>query len=57
LKIPINDYIRSNLVQFIVGVKDTTADWEDYVNGLKQLKLARYVESHQNAYDDFKRKP
>ncbi|MDG0808823.1 type 2 periplasmic-binding domain-containing protein [Cohnella rhizosphaerae] len=54
LKAPINDYIRRNLVQFITGVKDTAADWEDYVNGLKQLKLDRYVEIHQHAYDIYK---
>ncbi|RCW47477.1 extracellular solute-binding protein [Paenibacillus prosopidis] len=56
LMAPIDEYIRTNLVQFITGVKDTDADWDDYVDGLKQLKLDRYMEIHQNAYNAFKRK-
>ncbi|WP_194843395.1 extracellular solute-binding protein [Paenibacillus sp. B01] len=54
LKIPIDDYIRSNMVQFITGVKNTSADWEKYVEGLKKLKLDRYLELHQNAYDSYR---
>ncbi|OXL82310.1 hypothetical protein BCV73_03855 [Paenibacillus sp. SSG-1] len=56
LKVPIDEYIQTNLVQFITGVKDTVADWDDYVAGLKQLKLDRYMEIHQNAYDAYKQK-
>ncbi|MEX1028904.1 MAG: ABC transporter substrate-binding protein [Paenibacillaceae bacterium] len=54
LRAPINDYIRTNMVQFIMGVKDTKTDWDDYVDGLRELKLGRYLEIHQKAYNAFK---
>ena len=54
LKETIRDYVRSNMVQFITGIKNTNTDWDDYVIGLKNLKLDRYVEIHQKAYDTYK---
>jgi putative aldouronate transport system substrate-binding protein len=51
LKTQINDYIKSNTVQFITGNKSLSTDWDAYLKGLKGLKLSRYLEIYQNAYD------
>jgi putative aldouronate transport system substrate-binding protein len=55
LKETIHEYVRSNMVQFITGKKNTSVDWDDYVTGLKNLKLDRYVEIHQRAYNTYRR--
>ncbi|GIQ63296.1 sugar ABC transporter substrate-binding protein [Paenibacillus cisolokensis] len=52
LRTQINDYIRSNLAQFVTGSRQLTdAEWDSYVKGLDGLKLDRYLEIYQNAYD------
>lgn len=52
LKTQINDYIRSNMAQFITGAKKLTdAEWDNYVKGFDGLKIKRYLEIYQKAYD------
>lgn len=52
LKPQINDYIRSNMAQFITGSKKLTDnEWDAYVKGFDGLNLKRYLEIYQNAYD------
>ncbi|MGN1070665.1 MAG: hypothetical protein ACI4P5_09620, partial [Candidatus Fimadaptatus sp.] len=51
LQTNIKDYIKSNIVQFIIGEKDIDNDWDAYVAGLEQLDMARYIEIYQNALD------
>jgi len=57
LRAPIEDYIETNLVKFITGIKNIDVDWQEYVEGLKRLKLDRYLEIHQKAYDKLKLNP
>lgn len=47
----ITDYVNQNALQFVTGVKDLDADWDDYVAGLEQLNLTGYLETMQQAYD------
>jgi len=51
LRGPINDYVRSHMVQFITGAKALTdEEWEHYIRGFDQLKLTQYLEINQEAY-------
>lgn len=54
LQTQINDYIESNRIQFITGVKRLDHDWDDYVQGLKELGLDKYLNIYQRAYDHYK---
>ncbi|MGG4032086.1 ABC transporter substrate-binding protein [Paenibacillus cisolokensis] len=45
----IQDYVQSNMAQFIIGSLDIEKDWEAYVKGFDGLNLARYIEIYQNA--------
>ncbi len=47
----ITDYVNQNSLQFITGDKDLDTEWDDYVAGLEQLNLTRYLEIMQQAYD------
>jgi putative aldouronate transport system substrate-binding protein len=47
----IKSYIEQNELQFITGNKDLNKDWDSYVKGLENLKLSRYLEIQQKAYD------
>ncbi|WP_372660811.1 ABC transporter substrate-binding protein [Cohnella sp.] len=51
LQTNIKNYIEQNALQFITGNKDLNKDWDAYVKGLKDLKLDRYLEILQKAYD------
>ncbi|MEX1028907.1 MAG: extracellular solute-binding protein [Paenibacillaceae bacterium] len=52
LRPQINDYIQSNMAQFITGSKKLTDnEWNSYVKGFDGLNLTRYLEIYQNAYD------
>jgi putative aldouronate transport system substrate-binding protein len=51
LQTNIKNYIEQNALQFVTGNKDLSKDWDSYVNGLKDLKLDRYLEILQKAYD------
>lgn len=49
----ITDYVNQNALQFITGSKDIDTEWDDYVEGLDKLGLARFLEIMQQAYDGF----
>ncbi|WP_404823790.1 type 2 periplasmic-binding domain-containing protein [Paenibacillus rhizovicinus] len=51
LQTNIKNYIEQNELQFITGNKDLNKDWDAYVKGLQGLKLDRYLEILQKAYD------
>lgn len=51
LKTNLKNYVDQNALQFITGNKDLNKDWDAYVQGMKKLKLDRYLELLQKAYD------
>ncbi|WP_138755636.1 extracellular solute-binding protein [Paenibacillus sinopodophylli] len=51
LQTNIKSYIEQNALQFITGNKSLEKDWDSYVKGLKDLKIDRYLEILQKAYD------
>ncbi|RKP54342.1 extracellular solute-binding protein [Cohnella endophytica] len=51
LQTNIRTYIDENALQFITGHKNLEKDWDGYVKGLNDLKLGRYLEILQKAYD------
>ncbi len=51
LQTNIKTYIDENELQFITGHKSLDKDWDSYLKGLKDLKLDRYLEILQKAYD------
>jgi len=51
LKSTLEDYVKSNMLQFITGHKDVEKDWDSYVKGFDGLKLGDYLKILQNAYD------
>ena len=51
LQTNLRNYIEQNELQFITGNKDLNKDWDSYVKGLQNLKLDRYLEILQKAYD------
>ncbi|CAM4384678.1 putative aldouronate transport system substrate-binding protein [Paenibacillus endophyticus] len=51
LQTNIKSYIEQSALQFITGNKDLERDWDAYVKGLKDLKIDRYLEILQKAYD------
>ncbi|MCJ8008251.1 extracellular solute-binding protein [Lederbergia wuyishanensis] len=51
LQININKYINENMVQFITGTKNIDSEWDNYIAGFKKLKVDRYLEIYQKAYD------
>lgn len=51
LQANLEDYVQKNSLQFILGAKSLDKDWDDYVRGLEQLGLPRYLEIQQQAYD------
>ncbi|MCD9021662.1 extracellular solute-binding protein [Cohnella silvisoli] len=51
LQTNLKNYIEQNALQFVTGNKDLNKDWDSYVKGLKDLKLDRYLEILQKAYD------
>lgn len=51
LQTNIRNYIEQSSLQFVTGNKDLEKDWDSYVEGLKNLKLDRYLEILQSAYD------
>ncbi|GGG08189.1 extracellular solute-binding protein [Paenibacillus abyssi] len=55
LRTQINDYVRSNMAQFITGAKPLNdAEWDSYVKGFDGLNLAGYLDIYQRAYDSKK---
>ncbi|UVI32639.1 extracellular solute-binding protein [Paenibacillus spongiae] len=53
LRVQMNDYIESNMIQFITGAKQIDREWGSYIEGFQRLKLDRYLQIYQNAYDNY----
>ncbi|GGG54278.1 ABC transporter substrate-binding protein [Paenibacillus radicis (ex Gao et al. 2016)] len=51
LQTNIRSYIDQSSLQFITGNKSLDKDWDAYIKGLESLKLNRYLEILQKAYD------
>ncbi|BBI32657.1 extracellular solute-binding protein [Cohnella abietis] len=51
LQTNIRTFIDENALQFITGHKKLDKDWDGYIKGLSDLKLGRYLEILQKAYD------
>lgn len=49
----VKTYMEENSVKFITGVLDIDAEWDNYVNQLKELGIDRAVEITQAALDRF----
>ncbi|MFC4809902.1 ABC transporter substrate-binding protein [Paenibacillus sp. GCM10023250] len=57
LRTQINEYVRSNMAQFVTGSKKLTdSEWDGYVKGFDGLNLKKYLEIYQKAYDTQKQK-
>jgi putative aldouronate transport system substrate-binding protein len=47
----INDFVKEMLARFIIGDAKLEKDWEGYLKNLENMKLKRYLEIYQAAYD------
>lgn len=56
LKATIEDYVKSNMLQFITGDKNIESGWDTYIKGFDGLKLNDYLKILQNAYDADRKK-
>ncbi|MCQ6557769.1 extracellular solute-binding protein [Paenibacillus mendelii] len=55
LRTQINEYVRSNMAQFVTGSRKLNdGEWDKYVKGFDGLNLNRYLEIYQAAYDNKK---
>lgn len=52
IMLDVNKYISENRAQFIVGTR-SLATYDEYIKGLKDLKIDRAIELKQNAYDRY----
>ena len=50
----IKSYVEQMTTQFITGEADLESDWDTYVKTLENMKLSRWVEIDQTAYDRVK---
>lgn len=48
---PLQDYVKSSIVEFVTGKKTVEKDWDAYVKGLKNLGYEEYIQLQQTAYD------
>lgn len=51
LKKMIYDYKKEMLARFVTGNLDIDQGWDTYVNTLNDMRLGRYLEIYQNAYE------
>lgn len=49
-KSTVEDYVKTNMLQFITGNKDLDKEWDSYLAGFEGLKLEEYLQILQNAY-------
>lgn len=47
---PINDYVKTSIVDFITGNKSIDNDWAAYLDGLRQLGYYDYIQLQQDTY-------
>ncbi len=51
LELTIVDFIDTMTVQFITGYSSVEDNWDRYLIELQNIKIARYLEIYQEAYD------
>ncbi|MDI3508110.1 MAG: putative aldouronate transport system substrate-binding protein [Clostridiales bacterium] len=51
LETTIKNYVNEMFARFIVGDMDIEKDWDSYLGELENMKLERYLEIYQEAYD------
>lgn len=51
LQTNLKNYIDRSALQFVTGDLDLNKDWDNYVKGVKALKLDRYLQILQQSYD------
>lgn len=52
----INDHVKEMIARFIIGDAKLDKDWDGYLKNLDNMKLKRYLEIYQTAYDAKKTK-
>lgn len=52
---PLQDYVKTSIVEFITGKKNVDTDWNAYIAGLKKLQYEEYVRLNHEAYDALKK--
>jgi putative aldouronate transport system substrate-binding protein len=52
---PLQDYVKTAIVEFITGKNNVDADWDAYIAGLSKLQYEEYVRLNQSAYDALKK--
>ncbi len=52
---PLQDYVKTSIVEFITGKKNVDKDWDAYNAGLSKLQYEEYVRLNQAAYDALKK--
>ena len=52
IQTPLQDYVKTAIVEFITGKMDVDADWQTYLDGLESLNFQEYLELNQKAYDE-----
>ncbi|MCU6796723.1 MULTISPECIES: ABC transporter substrate-binding protein [Paenibacillus] len=52
----INDHVKEMIARFIIGDAKLDKDWDGYLKNLDNMKLKRYLEIYQAAYDAKKTK-
>ena len=51
LQTPLQDYVKTSVVEFITGKKNVDTDWQAYLDGLSKLNFEEYLSLNQAAYD------
>lgn len=51
IRTDINNYIKTNSAQFVIGEKNLDSDWNAYVEGFNGLGVEEYIRASQEAYD------
>ena len=50
----IRTYMQEHVSKFITGELNINSQWDSYVEGIKQLKIADYLAVHESAYNRVK---
>ena len=51
---PLQDFVRSSIVEFITGARCWDADWQAYLDGLDRLNYSEYIEIMQGVLDELR---
>lgn len=51
IQTPLQDYVKTSIVEFVTGKKDVEKDWQAYLDGLTKLNYEEYLKLNQTAYD------